>query len=533
MTMDQPPASRHLAYSRYMGHALPWRGKAEDGMVLQGGSFGKAGLLAQASQNFGSTDLLSQRPVADGDALKPAMVYLSDFQDFETAAQELFKQQPLRTRYLVKYRHKEGKVVLKVTNDRVCLKFKSELIANLKHIERFTQNFARWTATKDLSRVDEPDAELEDAAARLVKEGQLLRDGDEDTLLDVMQVLVLTDLELSFWPPAASREEACCALRQLHTSARRRAVLAAQRVLSSESVPATVFLAKACGPKQWWDGGGTARSDAERGVWEGVSCVGGPLAPSRHTGAPGVLRAPRSNVSMPPKRMVTKTRPRVAGAEVDESMDESTDKDNKDKDVPFRPLFWYKHLRLSTDPSVVCARTEDSSKDQKKDPQKDQTQKPGKFKGRKGRKTLKSKHKKDEKKEQAKKRSVSKGKTGSKGPPIAGTGLRTKKRKHAPHYSGYLFKVLKQVHPEVGISKRGMNIMNSFMNDIFDRIATESTKLLRMMSRRTLSGREVQTSVRLLLPGELAKHAVSEGTKSVNKFFNQEAADENPPTAAA
>ncbi|CAK8986114.1 unnamed protein product, partial [Durusdinium trenchii] len=41
MTMDQPPASRHLAYSRYMGHALPWRGKAEDGMVLQGGSFGK------------------------------------------------------------------------------------------------------------------------------------------------------------------------------------------------------------------------------------------------------------------------------------------------------------------------------------------------------------------------------------------------------------------------------------------------------------------------------------------------------------
>ncbi|CAK8986116.1 unnamed protein product, partial [Durusdinium trenchii] len=95
-----------------------------------------------------------------------------------------------------------------------------------------------------------------------VKEGQLLRDGDEDTLLDVMQVLVLTDLELSFWPPAASREEACCALRQLHTSARRRAVLAAQRVLSSESVPATVFLAK----------GAVLHSGAvprkSRGVWE-------------------------------------------------------------------------------------------------------------------------------------------------------------------------------------------------------------------------------------------------------------------------
>lgn len=91
------------------------------------------------------------------------MVYLSDIQDFETAAQELFKQQPLRTRYLVKYRHKEGKVVLKVTNDRICLKFKTELIAYLKHVESFTQKFVGWTATKDLSKVEELDAELEDA----------------------------------------------------------------------------------------------------------------------------------------------------------------------------------------------------------------------------------------------------------------------------------------------------------------------------------------------------------------------------------
>ncbi|KAF8056588.1 hypothetical protein FPV67DRAFT_1431147, partial [Lyophyllum atratum] len=29
------------------------------------------------------------------------------------------------------------------------------------------------------------------------------------------------------------------------------------------------------------------------------------------------------------------------------------------------------------------------------------------------------------------------------------------------------------------------------------------------------SSREIQTSVRLILPGELAKHAISEGTKSV------------------
>ena len=39
-------------------------------------------------------------------------------------------------------------------------------------------------------------------------------------------------------------------------------------------------------------------------------------------------------------------------------------------------------------------------------------------------------------------------------------------------------------------------------------------------SMRCLSAREVQTAVRMLFPGELAKHAVSEGTKAVTKFTN-------------
>jgi histone H2B len=49
-----------------------------------------------------------------------------------------------------------------------------------------------------------------------------------------------------------------------------------------------------------------------------------------------------------------------------------------------------------------------------------------------------------------------------------------------------------QVHPDTGISKKGMSIMNSFINDIFGRIAEEA--------------------------GKLSKHAVSEGTKAVTKF---------------
>ena len=94
-----------------------------------------------------------------------------------------------------------------------------------------------------------------------------------------------------------------------------------------------------------------------------------------------------------------------------------------------------------------------------------------------------------------------------------------KKRKtRKESYSSYIYKVLKQVHPDTGISTRGMSVMNSFINDLFDKIATESGKLVRYNKKNTLTSREIQTAVRLLLPGELAKHAVSEGTKAVTKY---------------
>ena len=101
--------------------------------------------------------------------------------------------------------------------------------------------------------------------------------------------------------------------------------------------------------------------------------------------------------------------------------------------------------------------------------------------------------------------------------PMTGTQAGRMKRRQET-YSVYIYRVLKQVHPEIGISKRSMSIMNSFINDIFEKIALEAAKLVRYNSKHTLSSREIQTAVRLLLPGELSKHAVSEGTKAVTKY---------------
>ncbi|XP_076454473.1 histone H2B-like [Babylonia areolata] len=74
------------------------------------------------------------------------------------------------------------------------------------------------------------------------------------------------------------------------------------------------------------------------------------------------------------------------------------------------------------------------------------------------------------------------------------------------------FRVVQQLYgPILG---EAMSIMNSFVNDIFERIAAEASRLAHYNKRSTITSREIQTAVRLLLPGELAKHAVSEGTKA-------------------
>ena len=93
-----------------------------------------------------------------------------------------------------------------------------------------------------------------------------------------------------------------------------------------------------------------------------------------------------------------------------------------------------------------------------------------------------------------------------------------RRRRRRETFNLYIFKVLKQVHPNIGMSKRAMAIMNSFVLDTFDRIATEASKLVQYSRRQTMDARSIQSAVRLVLPGELAKHAESEAQKAVNKY---------------
>ena len=106
------------------------------------------------------------------------------------------------------------------------------------------------------------------------------------------------------------------------------------------------------------------------------------------------------------------------------------------------------------------------------------------------------------------------------GRPAAKMGEKAKRKKKYDSFSTFIFKVLKQVHPDTGISSKAMSVMNSLSNDIFQKLAAEAAKLAQYNKRLSITSRDIQTAVRLILPGELAKHAVSEGTKAVTKYTN-------------
>ncbi|KAG1873328.1 signal recognition particle, SRP9/SRP14 subunit [Suillus tomentosus] len=53
------------------------------------------------------------------------MVYIASWQEFQEAAENLYTKSPNKARYCVKWRSSEGKLVLKITDDTTCIKFKT------------------------------------------------------------------------------------------------------------------------------------------------------------------------------------------------------------------------------------------------------------------------------------------------------------------------------------------------------------------------------------------------------------------------
>lgn len=97
-------------------------------------------------------------------------------------------------------------------------------------------------------------------------------------------------------------------------------------------------------------------------------------------------------------------------------------------------------------------------------------------------------------------------------------GEKKRKKRTFSSFKYFINNVLKEVHRDRGITSRAMTIMNDLMVHTFERLASEAAHLVKVNKKKVLSSREIQTAVRFVFPGELARHAVKEGTKAVTKY---------------
>ena len=95
---------------------------------------------------------------------------------------------------------------------------------------------------------------------------------------------------------------------------------------------------------------------------------------------------------------------------------------------------------------------------------------------------------------------------------------RVQKLRDGNSFQTYIFRVLKEVKPDLSISKQSMTLLNQILADLFDDMMDESRRLMIFTKKNTLTSREVESAVKILFPGELRKLGVQYGKQSLAKF---------------
>ena len=84
-------------------------------------------------------------------------------------------------------------------------------------------------------------------------------------------------------------------------------------------------------------------------------------------------------------------------------------------------------------------------------------------------------------------------------------------------FKTYIFRVLKEAAPEMGISQKAMHAMNTMVADKFDGIMSEGRMLVINGKKSTLSSKDCETACKLLIPGELGKGAITQGRQALKE----------------
>lgn len=87
-------------------------------------------------------------------------------------------------------------------------------------------------------------------------------------------------------------------------------------------------------------------------------------------------------------------------------------------------------------------------------------------------------------------------------------------------YSVYITRVLKEFHPDIGITEKAMKIMDSFVHGLYEQLAVEASRVTKSLRWKSLTSREIEASVRVVLPERLAKRAMEKGNLAVATYSN-------------
>ncbi|XP_069464801.1 signal recognition particle 9 kDa protein [Ambystoma mexicanum] len=77
------------------------------------------------------------------------MPFYQTWEEFSRKAEKLYQTDPMKVRVVLKYRHTDGNLCIKVTDDIVCLQYKTDQAQDVKKIEKFHSQLMRLMVAKE------------------------------------------------------------------------------------------------------------------------------------------------------------------------------------------------------------------------------------------------------------------------------------------------------------------------------------------------------------------------------------------------
>ncbi|CAF0802190.1 unnamed protein product [Didymodactylos carnosus] len=75
-------------------------------------------------------------------------MYINSWEEFAKQAERLYLNDPMRCRLCIKYRNEL--LILRLTDDRTCLQYKTKYAQDIKKAEKFMSQLMRHMASKEL-----------------------------------------------------------------------------------------------------------------------------------------------------------------------------------------------------------------------------------------------------------------------------------------------------------------------------------------------------------------------------------------------